>query len=116
MEVASEAGEALSAVADAMNFVFSDAGVHITKSNMKKELPLSKVAWQRYKNAWKGVPTDKDQMWGIVGQLIALRDKRQKARLNGDIDEENRVHRQILDYSGNLVNEYLMSGMREHRN
>ena len=116
MEVASDAGEALSAVAEAMNFVLSDAGVHITKGNMKKELPLSKAAWQRYRKAWKGVPTDKEGMWYIVGQLIVLRDKRQKARMDGDIDEENRVHRQVLDYSGNLVNEYLMSGVREHRN
>ena len=118
MEVATEsteAGKALSAVADAMNFVLSDAGVHITKGNMRKELPLSKEVWQRYRKLWKAVPAGKEEMWHIVGQLIVARDKRQKAREDGNFEEEDRLHAQVLDYSKNLVNEYLMSGMRAHR-
>ena len=110
-----EKAKALSVVSEAMRFVLLDAGIHVNKSNMRKELPMDDIDWENYKYHWKSIKPNKEEFWIVVGQLIFIRDNRQKALFNGDLEEADRLQVVMDDYNLNLVSEYLANGHRPHR-
>ena len=75
MEDQVEKAKALSVVSEAMRFVLLDAGIHVNKGNMRKELPMDDIDWENYKYHFKSIKPNKEEFWIVVGQLIFIRDK-----------------------------------------
>ena len=99
-------------VAKAMLFCIAAEGNYITKANMRKEVPITKEMWKKYKTYHKEAAA-KDVVFHIIGQLIKVRDGYKNASAMKD-KKEMRIFKRKERHYTKVVYVYLKTGMRDN--
>ena len=97
-------------VAKAMLFCLEEDGYDITKSNMKKKIPITEKMWKEYTKHHKDKAV-KSVIWHIVGQLIRVRDDWEEA-LEVQDKKAAKIARKKTAHYTRTVYVYLATGVR----